>query len=65
MAKMSKIVPCVDCQEMFPRERLNRMGRCRSCAAKAMEEASWQMKQKQGPYYKRWKEGIRRAIDRA
>ena len=64
MTRASKIVPCVDCQEMYPRKQLNRMGRCHGCAGKATGEAAYQLSQHQGPYYDKWKQGIQNAIRR-
>jgi len=64
MGKASKIVPCVDCQEMFPRKQLNRMGRCHKCAGFAMREACTQLHNHAGPFYEKWKAGIKNTIGR-
>jgi len=64
MSVKGEKVPCIDCQEMFPRNQLNRTGRCQSCAINAMVEDSRQLHNHEGPYYEKWKaamkEGIRR-----
>ncbi len=64
MVRMSKIVPCVDCQEMFPRKQLNRMGRCPSCAGFAVREATMQLHIHEGPYYEKWKAAMKLKIGR-
>lgn len=64
MPGMSKIVPCVDCHEMFPRKRLNRMGRCDDCAQAAMRDAITQLHNHSGPYYERWKSAMKERIRR-
>ena len=64
MPRMSKIVPCVDCQKEFPRKELNRMGRCRTCAWQAAMEAPRQLYNHEGPYYEKWKAAMRKGIGR-
>ena len=64
MVRMSKIVPCVDCQEMFPRKLLNRMGRCHDCAMKKMLSVPRQLHDHSGPEYEHWKEQIKASIGR-
>ena len=55
MPRESKIVKCVDCQELFPRKLLSRMGRCPDCAFKAMWEVAFQLHEHKGHYYEKWK----------
>jgi len=64
MPTVSKIVPCVDCQEMFPRKLLNRMGRCTQCAGVALRDAPIQLHNHEGPYYEKWKASMKRNIGR-
>ena len=64
MSGKSKIVPCVDCQEMFPRKQLNRMGRCFRCAIAAARDAARQLHNHEGPYYERWKAAMKERIGR-
>lgn len=64
MPRASKIVPCVDCHEMFPRKLLNSMGRCRLCASHAVHDAMAQLSNHSGPYYEKWKAAMRKTIGR-
>lgn len=64
MPRASAIVPCADCQEMFPRKLLNRMGRCQGCASKAALEDVSQLHNRSGPYYEKWKAAIKAKIGR-
>ncbi len=64
MVRMSKVVPCVDCQEMFPRKLLNRMGRCSECASDAMMKTIGQLRNHSGPYYEKWKKYMKERIGR-
>lgn len=64
MRKASKIVPCVDCQEEFPRKELNRMGRCDKCAFYAVRDAMTQFHNHAGPYYEKWKTRMKERIGR-
>ena len=59
--RQSKPDKCVDCGGEFPRKELNRNHRCRDCAWKAVEACPRQLHDKSGPYYERWKQGIRAA----
>lgn len=62
MSRASKIVPCVDCQEMFPRKQLNRNGRCRECAWAALGDAMTQLHNHEGPFYEKWKDSMEKTI---
>lgn len=64
MPRISKTVPCVDCQEIFARKQLNRMGRCPSCAMFAMREDTMQLHNHEGPYYEKWKAAMKARIGR-
>lgn len=64
MPRASKIVPCVDCQEMFPRKQLNRMGRCHKCTVAAVRENMGQLMAHEGPYYEKWKQSMQKAARR-
>lgn len=64
MPRASKIVPCADCQELFPRKQLNRMGRCSECALQVMFDASRQLHNHEGPLYERWKKSMKAAAGR-
>lgn len=64
MSGMSKIVACVDCQEMFPRKLLNRAGRCHQCSLKALRDAMTQLHNREGPYYEKWKAQMKAMIGR-
>ena len=64
MPRMSKIVPCVDCQEGFPRKQLNRMGRCSECAGAAVRDTITQLHNHEGPYYEKWQKALLAKIDR-
>ncbi len=65
MPRVSEVIPCVDCNEEFPRKLLNRMGRCRQCALKAIGESATQLHNHSGPYYEKWKASMRNNVDRA
>lgn len=62
--RASKIVPCVDCNEEFPRKELNRMGRCHDCAMAAVRDSMTQLHNKSGPYYEKWKKAVRTAAQK-
>lgn len=64
MSRKSAILPCVDCQEMFPPKELNRQGRCPQCAWRAVSECVTQLHNHEGPYYERWKAKMKESIGR-
>ncbi len=64
MSGMSKIVPCVDCQEMFPRKLLNREFRCQDCRFKILRDNILQLMAHEGPHYEKWKQACLRKAER-
>ena len=60
----SKIVKCVDCGKELPRKELNRHFRCKDCSWKAVIDAVHNLTDKRGPYYEKWKQGIKTAISK-
>jgi len=64
MPRISVPVACVDCQEMFLRKELNRMGRCTVCATEAHHLATRQILGRKGPFYEKWRAAMRKAAGR-
>lgn len=64
MPRQSEIVPCVDCQEMFPRRKLNPKGRCSQCAMVAFADTFRQLHNHSGPYYEKWKRSMAEAASK-
>ena len=62
--RASKIVNCVDCGDEHQRKELNRKGRCRSCAMAAVRGAMYQLAAHEGPYYEKWKQGMKAAAEK-
>jgi len=62
--RASKIVKCVDCGKEYPRKELNRRLRCQDCAMAAVRDAMTQMHQKSGPYYEKYKQGVKAAAEK-
>jgi len=62
--RASKIVKCVDCRKEFPRKELNRRRRCRDCAGVAVRGAMGQLMAHSGPYYEKWKQGMKAAASK-
>jgi len=62
--RTSKIVKCVDCGREYPRKELNRSGRCLSCGSNAILESMSQLMAHSGPYYEKWKQGIKAATEK-
>ena len=58
MPKPSEVVPCVDCQRLYTKKQLNRMGRCPDCASHAVRDAIVQLHAHSGPYYEKWKRAV-------
>lgn len=64
MPKASELTHCVDCQEEFRRNQLNRVGRCQECALKAMRDTARQLHDHVGPAYEKWKAACAAKADR-
>ncbi len=58
-------VVCVDCGKP-PAEgaRLNRKGRCLTCAWQAVMDNAYQLHDKAGPMYDKWRRAVKRAARR-
>lgn len=61
---MIKRYKCGDCGKELPRKELNRQFRCHDCARAAARDAATQLLTKSGPYYEKWKRGIRTATEK-
>ena len=59
----TKGTECVDCQTVYVKRFLNRMGRCPNCAQIALRDNAIQIKAHQGPYYERWLNATKRAME--
>lgn len=62
--KASKIVKCIDCGKEHPRKELNRMLRCPDFAWDAIGDICDQLMAHKGPYYEKWKQGMRAASEK-
>lgn len=54
---------CVDCGKLLSSGK-HQSGLCRQCASWRVYENARQMKVKKGPYYEKWKAGVKAAADR-
>lgn len=56
---------CIDCGKPPKRgQKLNRKGRCSACAWKAVGEAAYQLHTHKGPFYDKWRKGVKAAARR-
>lgn len=53
---------CVDCGEAGP-DGLSIHGLCAACSHARQMESARQIKNKSGPHYEKWKEGLRRSVE--
>ena len=58
-----KTYVCCECGKEYQAMRPSRTGACIDCGMKHVEEAASQLRAHKGPYYDRWKEGIRLFIE--
>jgi len=54
---------CVDCGKLLV-DRDRRSGLCVECAGRRVMDCARQLKEKKGPYYEKWKAGVKAAADR-
>lgn len=54
---------CIDCGIQLPLGRA-KAGLCPECAWKHQLENAKQLKEKKGPYYEKWKAGVKAAAER-
>jgi len=60
----SKIVPCVDCGEEYPRKELNRKFRCHDCAMEIIRANMWELNRHEGPNYEKWRRAMQAAANK-
>jgi len=53
---------CIDCGAELPEEQ-KRSNLCMDCAAGRMMENNKQLREKRGPFYEHWKEGLKRSLE--
>ena len=54
---------CVDCGKLLPPGKAKK-GLCFACGIQHIADNARQMKEKKGPYYERWKAGVKAAAER-
>jgi hypothetical protein len=63
--KPRKTYYCTECDAEITSRRASRSGLCIVCAARRQRENMEQLKAKSGPYYERWLEACRAALEAA
>lgn len=54
---------CIDCGSPLPPGK-RKDSLCGECAYKRVRESARQLKEKEGPYYEKWKAGVKAAAER-
>jgi len=55
---------CTVCGRKVPRRKLSKRGLCQNCIEEIQDAVTVQLATKDGPYYRRWREGMLRALYR-
>jgi len=53
-----EIAVCTDCNQAFPASDVSRRGLCPRCGLARMRNAAAQIRNKSGPVYRRWHQGV-------
>lgn len=61
---MERIKRCKGCGEVFPAQEINRKGYCNPCAQDRLVRSIRDLERKEGEFYERWVQGIRRSISK-